>query len=124
MRDSVSRSDSAFSAGCKIILATRFLCSLQPSVDSEMLGHIPEVLHALPSGRTAVRVFGRLISISAPPKGLSDLHHLGNRLFGDIWNRRVRGWEIRQGRCSRSIIVHCIQDLFRQRQRGKQPAVR
>jgi len=32
-----------------------------------MLGHIPEVLHALPSGRTAVRVFRQLTSISAPP---------------------------------------------------------
>ena len=72
-----------------------------------MLGHIPEVLHALPPERTAVRVC------------LSDLHHLGNRLFGDIWNRRVRGWETDRNQDEWSFVFRTAEDARKETHRAR-----
>jgi len=83
-----------------------------------MLGHIPEVLHALPPGRTAVRVFFQLTSILAP-KSLSDLHHLGNRLLGDVWNRRVRGWETDRNQDEWSLVLRTAEDARKETHRAR-----
>src|ERR1700733_11941358 len=53
------------------------------------------------------------------PKGLSDLHHLGNGLFGDIWNRRVRGWETDRNQDEWSFVFRAAEDARKETHRAR-----